>query len=144
MVGQVVSLDGRSLVSPDDALRIAAAFLKADGSTRGQVITACVAWEYALRLSVDGVQSVEQRVKVWPAKDGGLPYRFVRSVAIQTPEMTAPNYGVGQANTVFDALTEAMHLTLAPIEHARANGHRFSGSWLWFDANYSDLPRSDD
>lgn len=144
MVGQVVSLDGRSLVSPDDALRIATSFLQADAVTRGQMITACVAWEYALRLSVDGVRSVEQRVKVWPAKDGGLPYRFVRSVAIQTPEMQAPNYGVGQANTIFDALTETVRLTLGPIEHARANSHHFSDSWLWPDSNFSELPRSDD
>ncbi|MCU1063964.1 hypothetical protein [Stenotrophomonas maltophilia] len=142
MSGQGFTVSG-AMVTAEEALRVAAATMNANLSSLAPVLRGSVAWEFALRLSVQGATKVEQRVKVWPAKGDGKGYRFARSLLVDAPGMSARDSGEGQANLVIDALLESMERTLQPIQSALAARLPFDPAWIQDNPSYHLSPSAD-
>ncbi|KKF88311.1 hypothetical protein IMCGPPIG_01906 [Stenotrophomonas maltophilia] len=142
MTGQGFTVAGH-MVTAEEALRLAAAMANMDLNSRGAVVRGCAAWEYALRLSVNGAPAVEQRVKVWQAKSDGKGYRFARSVLVDAPGMTDRDTGDGQADLVIDALVESVRKTLDPIQSALDGGVPYNPAWLQDNPSYHLSPSAD-
>lgn len=126
-----------SPITAEDVLR----FLHNDINSRAGFVGGTVALEFVVRLQPKRGAAIPLRIKVWEGNEAAEPFNWITSHFANTP---MDQHFTPKSNTygasVIDALTNAVHSVLTPINLAIADGHEFRPEWLEEHRAYDRTP----